>query len=155
MHFRISNILIFFIIGFIFFSCNTEPGGISTDLINNPNTASGNGDSSLLPAFEFIEETHDFRSITEGETVAFNFNFTNSGKSDLIISDVSTSCGCTVPEYPKTPIRPGGKGFIKVTFNSAGKHGYQTKNIVIVANTQPNVTQLKIKAQVVAAGKQK
>ncbi|HSN49707.1 MAG TPA: DUF1573 domain-containing protein [Bacteroidales bacterium] len=155
MRFRISNIIILLIPLVIFFSCNSDNDGISTNLINNPNTASGKGDRSVLPAFTFTEDTHDFHSITEGETVSYNFNFTNSGKSDLIISDVSTSCGCAVTEFPKTPIRPGGKGAIKVSFNSAGKHGYQTKSIVIVANTQPNVTQLKIKAQVVAAGNQK
>jgi hypothetical protein len=57
-----------------------------------------------------------------------------------------------VPDYPEKPIRPGEEGNIKVTFNSAGKHGFQNKNIVIVANTQPNATVLKIKAQVVMAG---
>lgn len=155
MHFRTSNIIILFFLGMTFFSCNSGNNSISTDLINNPNTASGKSDPSRLPAFKFNEETHDFGTITEGETVAFNFEFTNTGKSDLIISDVSTSCGCTVPEYPKKPTRPGEKGIIKVSFSSAGKHGYQTKSIAIVANTQPNVTQIHIKAKVVTAGSQK
>lgn len=122
------------------------------DVVSNPNTASGNGDASQLPGLTFQETEHDFGRIIEGETVSFTFKFKNSGKTDLVIADVSTSCGCTVPSYPKTPIRPGEEGTIKVAFNSRGKRGFQAKNIVVVANTQPNTTLLRIKAQVVAPG---
>jgi len=125
---------------------------ISSDVVMNPNTANGKADISKLPAFKFEEEIHDFGKIIEGEAVAFEFKFTNSGKSDLVIANVSTSCGCTVPTYTKAPVHPGGQGTIKVTFNSIGKRGYQTKNILIAANTQPNVTELRIKAQVVSPG---
>ena len=137
-----------------FCSCSRRSGDekISSDVVMNPNTANGKADISKLPAFKFDEEVHDFGKIIEGETVAFDFKFTNSGKSDLVIVNASTSCGCTVPTYTKDPIHPGGHGTIKVTFNSAGKRGYQTKNILIAANTQPNVTELRIKAQVVSPG---
>jgi hypothetical protein len=121
---------------------------ISSDLVNNPNSASG-ADKSSLPVITFKETDHDFGRIIEGETVSFAFSFTNSGKSDLLIAEVSTSCGCTVPSYPKTPIRPGEKGEIKVAFNSNGKRGFQSKNVVVVSNTQPNSTVLRIRAQVV------
>ena len=86
-----------------------------------------------------------------GETVSYPFKFKNTGKSDLIIADVSTSCGCTVTSYNKEPIHPGKEGVIRVSFNSAGKHGYQNKSIVIVANTQPNTFVLRIKAEVMMA----
>lgn len=152
MHFRISNIIILLLLP-LFFSCNRgNQEGVSTDVIINPNTASGNSDPSVLPRFKFEKEEHDFGKVIDGETVAYIFKFTNAGKTDLVISDVSTSCGCTVPEYSKEPIRPGQNGELKVSFNSTGKHGYQNKNIVIVANTQPNTTILKVKAQVVTAG---
>jgi len=134
-----------------FTSCNSTGGKeekISTDLVNNPNTAGGDKNSGTLPAFKFEEIDHDFGKIIQGESVSFEFKFTNTGKSDLIIVDVSTSCGCTVPSFPRTPIRPGEKGAIKVSFNSAGKFGFQAKNILVVANTQPNTTLLRIKAQV-------
>lgn len=130
-------------------------GRISSDLIENPNTANGKGDLSQLPSFKFEQESHDFGKIMQGETVSYPFKFINSGKSDLIIADVSTSCGCTVPSYPKIPIHPGQEGSIKVSFNSAGKHGFQSKNIVIVANTQPNTIILRIKAEVTMASSQK
>jgi hypothetical protein len=138
------------IIAFSLTSCRNNT--ISSDIIQNPNTASGKGDLSSLPSFKFDQELHDFGKIMQGETVSFPFSFVNSGKSDLIISDVSTSCGCTVGSFPKNPIHPGKDGIIKVSFNSAGKHGFQNKNIVIVANTQPNTTILRIKAEVTMTG---
>jgi hypothetical protein len=122
---------------------------LSTDVVNNPNSASGNTDRGSLPVIQFADTEHDFGRIIEGETVSYAFNFTNNGKSDLIIAEVSTSCGCTVPSYPKTPIRPGESGTIKVAFNSVGRRGFQNKNIVVVSNTQPNTTVIRIKAQVV------
>jgi len=125
---------------------------LNSDVVNNPNSASNQEDRSLLPIIAFEETEHDFGRIIEGETVSFNFTFTNTGKKDLVIADVSTSCGCTVPSYPKTAIRPGESGTIKIAFNSKGRRGFQTKTIVVVANTQPNVTQLKIKSQVIAPG---
>lgn len=122
---------------------------ISTDLVTNPNSASGTVNRGSLPVIKFEDLEHDFGRIIEGETVSYAFNFKNSGKSDLIIADVTTSCGCTVPSYPKAPLRPGEAGTIKVSFNSRGKRGYQTKNILVVANTQPNTTMIRIKALVV------
>lgn len=125
---------------------------LDSGLVNNPNSASGETNNDLLPAITFTENEHDFGRIIEGESVSFNFSFTNTGKKELVIADVSTSCGCTVPSYPKTAIRPGESGVIKIAFNSHGRRGFQTKTIVVVANTQPNVTQLKIKAQVISPG---
>jgi hypothetical protein len=122
---------------------------IPADVVNNPNSADGGQKSDVLPVITFEEEEHDFGRILEGETVACDFSFTNTGKSDLILAEVSTSCGCTVPSYSKLPIRPGETGKIKVTFNSNGRRGIQSKNVLVVANTQPNTTVLRIKAQVV------
>lgn len=145
------------IIGILMFgSCNTSsdnPGEmLSADVVSNPNTASGQVDKTTLPIMQFKEKEHDFGKILQGETVSINFKFTNVGKSDLIIAEVSTSCGCTVPSYPKTPIKPGEEGVIKVAFSSKGQKGFQSKNILVVSNTQPNTTVLRIKAQVMSAG---
>ncbi len=124
-------------------------GTLSTDVVNNPNSASGKANHDALPVITFTETEHDFGRILEGETVSYIFNFKNTGKSDLIIAEVSTSCGCTVPSYPKMPVRPGESGTVKVAFNSNGKRGFQNKNVVVVSNTQPNTTIIRIKAQVV------
>jgi len=144
------------LLGSFLISCHSSSTNsdqmLDSGLVNNPNTASGKGNHENLPVLTFQETEHDFGKLIEGETVAFNFTFTNTGKSDLVIADVSSSCGCTVPSYPKNAIRAGGKGVIKVSFNSRGRRGFQTKTIVVVANTQPNITQLRIKAQVIAPG---
>ena len=86
---------------------------------------------------KFEKETHDFGKIKTGEKVTYEFKFTNTGKSPLIIKDAVASCGCTKPEWPKTPIKPGESAAIKVTFNSLGKMGLQDKQITITANTNP------------------
>jgi hypothetical protein len=96
-------------------------------------TASANG----APVMKFEKETHDFGKIRIGDKITYDFKFTNTGASPLIITDGYASCGCTKPEWPKTPIKPGEQGIIHVTFNSAGKHGLQDKLITITANTTP------------------
>ena len=152
---KILCLVRFVVLGYFLISCNSSTNSdqlLDSDVVTNPNSASGEGNREHLPGITFQETEHDFGKLIEGETVAFNFSFTNTGKSDLVIADVSTSCGCTVPSYPKNAIRPGEGGVIKISFNSRGRRGFQTKTIVVVANTQPNVTQLRIKAQVIAPG---
>jgi len=93
----------------------------------------------------FEKKVHDFGTITEGEVVEHTFKFTNTGDTDLIISNASASCGCTIPDWPKEPIAPGKQGKIKVKFNSNGKKDMITKDITILANTDPVKTILQIK----------
>lgn len=102
-------------------------------------------------SMSFGEMTHDFGNIDEGDKVSHVFTFNNSGDEPLIINSAKGSCGCTVPEWPKEPIPPGGEGEIKVEFNSKGKAGKQTKTVTINANTDPNPTRLTIKAEVAKA----
>lgn len=93
----------------------------------------------------FEKKVYDFGTITEGEVVEHTFKFTNTGDTDLIISNASASCGCTIPDWPKEPIAPGKQGKIKVKFNSNGKKDMITKDITILANTDPVKTILQIK----------
>ncbi|MEK9601131.1 MAG: DUF1573 domain-containing protein [Bacteroidetes bacterium] len=97
------------------------------------------------PVISFDKKIWDFGTITDGEVVEHTFRFTNTGTNDLIISNASASCGCTIPEWPKEPIAPGEKGEIKVEFNSNGKKDMVTKDITILANTNPVKTILQIK----------
>ncbi|MBV8252515.1 MAG: DUF1573 domain-containing protein [Chitinophaga sp.] len=85
-------------------------------------------------AITFEEKIHDFGEITQGEKVEYSFKFTNTGKQDLVIEDAISSCGCTVPEWPKEPLKPGQSGFIKVIFDSAGKEGYTQKEVSLRLN---------------------
>lgn len=97
----------------------------------------------------FDKTEHDFGIISEGDIVETIFKFTNTGKSELIITSAKGSCGCTVPEWPKQPIMPGESGEIKVKFNSSGKPNLQQKNVTLVTNTTNGKEVIKIKAQVI------
>ncbi|MDD3722846.1 MAG: DUF1573 domain-containing protein [Lutibacter sp.] len=90
---------------------------------------------------EFDTKDYDFGVVNEGEVVEGIFKITNKGKTDLIITDASASCGCTVPEWPKDPIKPGDSGELKFSFNSAGRTGKQSKSITLQTNTE-NVTEM-------------
>lgn len=134
----------------VFISCNSNSGKVPADIVHNPISASGEADLDDLPVIEFRETLHDFGNVIEGEKVIYNFKFTNSGKSDLILSSVSASCGCTATKYTKDPVPPGEEGIVTVTFDSRKRRGFQNKAVTIIANTQPNKTELRIKAKVVS-----
>ena len=122
---------------------------IPADVVNNPNSASGKSDPDALLVLTFEKDFHDFGNLRSGEKVTYSFKFKNTGKSMLVISSVTTSCGCTVSDYPKQPIKPGDQGTVDVSFDSARRRGIQNKTITVFSNTQPPTTQLSIKAMVV------
>jgi len=142
-------IAIFLFIAFCI-GCKPDSGNkkVDPELINNPVSATSTEDTSKIPVFEFETENHEFGSIKEGDVVSFDFKFRNAGKAPLIITQASASCGCTVPEYSKDPIAPAENGFIKVTFNSEGKHGMTSKTVTLLANTTPNTKVLTISADI-------
>jgi len=129
-------------------SCNNESGQIPADVVHNPITASGESDMDEIPVMEFKETLHDFGKVIEGETVTYNFKFKNTGGSDLLISNVSASCGCTATKYTREPVEPGDEGVVTVTFNTQRRNGFQNKTVTVASNTQPNKTVLRIKAKV-------
>lgn len=97
---------------------------------------------------ELKEAAFDFGEIIEGEVVAHDFIFTNTGTSPLIITNATASCGCTIPEKPEAPIMPGATGVIKVKFNSTGRPGSTHKEVTIVSNAKPEFPRLVIKGTV-------
>jgi len=99
-------------------------------------------------AITFSKTEHDFGVINEGDVVETIFSFKNTGKSQLIITNASATCGCTVPEWPKEPIAVGGESEIKVKFNSAGKPNNQRKTVTLTTNTPQGKEIVVIKAQV-------
>ena len=145
----INIILIISILG-VFSACDnsSDSGKLSPDLIENPNSASGNSSMDQLPKFKFKTTEHDFGKILDGVKVSFTFKFKNIGGSDLIIHQVKTSCGCTVSKFSKEPIPPGKEGRIQLTFDSSHRRGFNNKVATVVANSQPNTEILKIKAMV-------
>lgn len=97
---------------------------------------------------KFAKMEHDFGKMKQEEKKTYVFEFTNTGKNPLIITDAQGSCGCTVPEYPKEPVAPGKKGKITVEYSSGQQSGLQTKTVTITANTEPPQTLLTIRAEV-------
>jgi hypothetical protein len=120
--------------GMLMTACNSNSG---TNAATATTADAGSTNTTNAPVVKFEKETHDFGKIKAGEKVTYAFKFTNTGKSPLIIKDAVATCGCTKPEWPTTPIKPGEEGQIKVTFNSVGKMGLQDKQITITANTNP------------------
>jgi len=120
------------IAGLLFTACNQSSQNATAAVAD-----AGNVSATNAPVMKFEKETHDFGKIKEGDRVTYEFKFTNTGKSPLIIKDAIATCGCTKPEWPKSPIQPGADGAIKVTFNSTGKMGLQDKQITITGNTVP------------------
>ena len=138
-----KNIVLILTILVSFTACNQEPKDTS-----KIDAAVIETDASNIaePKLDFGNNTtHDFGKVVDGERVEHTFKFTNTGEADLVISSATASCGCTIPEWPKEPIAPGEKGEIKVEFNSAGKSDMVTKDITILANTNPVKTILQIK----------
>lgn len=127
-----------------------DKGKLPVSLVNNPHTADGidNVAAAQKPTMDFTDTLHDFGIIHQDEVVTCDFPYTNNGKTPLIISAATGSCGCTVPNYPKDPIEPGKTVSMKVTFNSAGKSGHQEKTIDIHDNTVRGEHMLYIKADI-------
>lgn len=122
---------------------------VTTEVITN--TASADNpvpDPSTLPILVFDTLTHDFGDVPEGQKAEFEFKFKNTGRANLLITNVSASCGCTTPYYPKNIIKVGDAESIKVIFDSEGRPGKFNKTITVTANTYPNTTQLHISGNV-------
>ena len=95
--------------------------------------------------WEFTE--YNFGKIEKDKPVVIDFIFKNPGMIPLVVQDVKSSCGCTVPDYPKQPIPPGGSGKITVTYD-AKDSGYFSKTITVITNTEQNTNLLYIKGEV-------
>ena len=95
---------------------------------------------------KFDKLTHDFGTFSESSpVVTCTFTYTNVGNKPLVINQAVASCGCTVPEYTKTPVKPGEKGTIKITYNGTGKFpGHFKKSITVRTNGKVEMTRLYI-----------
>ncbi|WP_300729659.1 DUF1573 domain-containing protein [uncultured Bacteroides sp.] len=95
---------------------------------------------------KFEKNTYSFGSFSENNPkVTCEFKFTNTGNGPLVIHQAIASCGCTVPSYPKEPIKPGESGVIKVTYNGEGKFpGHFRKSITIRTNAKEEVVRLYV-----------
>lgn len=104
---------------------------------------------------KFEKTTHNFGTFSEKEPkVTCTFTYTNVGEQPLVVNQAIASCGCTVPEYTKTPVKPGESGEIKVTYNGAGKFpGHFKKSITVRTNGSVEITRLYIEGDMTEAEK--
>ena len=114
-----------------------------------PKSAASNQTITDPTTVEIIDSVYDFGTINEGDVVEFSFRFKNTGNKPLDVSDAKASCGCTVPEKPTAPIKPGEMGYIKVKFNSDRKPGEAKKSITVTSNAMPEFPELYLKGTVI------
>nr|WP_068892902.1 DUF1573 domain-containing protein [Pedobacter panaciterrae] len=100
------------------------------------------------PVLTFENTNYYFGKIEKGEKVSYSFKFINTGKMPLIITDAIATCGCTVPEIPKEPIKPGQAGELNVVFNSAGKTGRQDKTVSVRSNALNSAIELHLTGEI-------
>ncbi|HEY9184405.1 MAG TPA: DUF1573 domain-containing protein [Salegentibacter sp.] len=132
----------------LFTSCKDNSSNASEKVKaeNVETAAERDAQATVYPEISFEEEEHDFGNIPKGEAVEHTFKFTNTGKAPLVITNASSSCGCTVPTYPKNEsIQPGETREMVVKFDGSGK-GQVTKTVTLNANTESGKERIRIKA---------
>ncbi len=136
-----------------FVSCkpSTDKDKLPSSIVETPATAAGSVKADDMPVMNFDKLEHDFGRVIQGEVITYAFRLENTGRKPLVIASVSSSCGCTVADYPTGALEPGSEGYIKVTFDSNNRRGFQSKTVTVLANTQPNSVTLRVKAQVVSS----
>lgn len=133
----------------ILFSCNIR----NTKNIPDVQAEALSQHFSDSTTVQMIDSVYNFGKVTDGENVVFSYRFRNTGNKPLIISSASASCGCTVPEKPEEPIKPGETGFLKVVFSSKGRVGPVHKEVSVVSNAYPQFPQLQLIGEVLSTGK--
>lgn len=108
--------------------------------------AERDANSSKFPILQFEETEHDFGEIEAKTPVETVFNYKNAGDAPLVITDIKSSCGCTVPkDWSREPLAPGATGKFTVKFNGSGTNKI-TKTITVTANTEKGSEVVKITA---------
>ena len=119
------------------FASNAQAPAPAPNPAPNPNQAD----------ITFDKEVNDFGMIPQGVPASYTFYFKNTGKEPLIVTSASASCGCTTPDWTKEPVKAGGKGFVKATYN-ASNVGPFTKTITVLSNGKRATVTLTIKGEV-------
>lgn len=128
-----------------FTSCKEK----ATEKINQENVekaAERDAQAIVFPSVTFDKTTHDFGEIMNGTPVETVFTYTNSGKSPLVVTDIKSTCGCTVPQgWSREPLLPGASSQFTVKFNGKGANKV-SKTITLTTNTEKGREQVRISA---------
>jgi hypothetical protein len=100
------------------------------------------------PIIEFVKTIHDYGTVKKESDGSCQFVFKNTGNEPLLLTNVTSSCGCTVPTWPKEPVLPGNNGTIKVVYDTK-KIGTISKTISVMSNAVNNKVELAIKGNVI------
>lgn len=144
-----NKLIVALFLTWMVFSCNIRNTKNKVD-VEAANPATHFIDSTTV---QMIDSAYNFGKVTDGEKVEYSYRFRNTGKNPLIVSAAVASCGCTVPEKPEEPIKPGETGFLKVVFNSKGRVGEVHKEITVTSNAYPQFPVLQLTGQVVSGEK--
>jgi Protein of unknown function (DUF1573) len=151
-----------FLLAFIVTSCNNNNGkkdnGLdevrldgktsNADIVRMPVTADTPLDTNNIAKIMMEETDFNFGSVNEGDVVKHTFKLKNVGNQPLLITDIRTTCGCTVPTWNKSPISANANDQVEVKFDTKGKANEQVKKITIIANTFPAETELILRGMV-------
>lgn len=144
-------------ITFVFFACLFSLGVSAQRIADLPENKAARTAQPAQPvqaasqdSIVFDKLVHDYGTIQPGSDGECVFTFTNQGKKPLVLNNVTASCGCTVPQWPRQPIAPGGKGEIKVKYNT-NIGGIFNKTITVNSNAANSMVILSVKGQVVTA----
>lgn len=128
-----------------FTSCKEK----AVEKINQENVekaAERDAQAIVFPAVTFDKTTHDFGEIMNGTPVETVFSYTNTGKSPLVVTDIKSTCGCTVPQgWSREPLAPGASSQFTVKFNGKGANKV-SKTITLTTNTEKGREQVRISA---------
>jgi len=138
----------------VFTSCEKSSAASKIDVSNLEKAKKRDTEINKGAAnISFDKTEYKFGTVNEGDIVETVFKVTNTGKTDLIITDAKPTCGCTVPVWPRTPIKPGETADISVKFNTNGKPNRQSKSVTLSTNTAVGREVLKLTGMVTPKSK--
>jgi len=129
----------------VFSSCKENVEG-KINQENVTKAAARDAQSIVFPTLSFDKTEHDFGQIMNGTAVETVFAYTNTGNSPLVVTNIKSTCGCTVPQnWSKEPLMPGASSQFTVKFNGKGANKV-SKTITLTTNTEKGNEQVRISA---------
>lgn len=119
---------------------------VGSDKIHPASAASTN----KTTAIKWTNQQISIGEVPQGKPVTFEFVFTNTGKEPVLITDVKASCGCTTPDYSRSPVKAGEKGIVKAVYNAAAVGAF-SKIVTVTVSNDPTPITLTLSGTVIAA----